>query len=345
MGKRLIVFLIFFNISYGGSLVDADATDGQIKTGTELLLKQYNWNVFWKEFSISASDWVMCKTKDPKKGMFGMAATMIEPLYLIDVTQKNNKIASLGLTIGKARPDKNGDMIGNGGVYVNVFKFPLMHMILKKTTKGLFAFENDYPKLVYLGILDPKKWNDILAFSLIPERGLFETVFGALAGAASCVANSTFALLPASYKRDSDVGKQLRTIMDSAYYSMGCVGNIPTGTISTHENPIITAKLVAGSVLSDMHSNKGVVATLNTKHRIRSVLNGYTKDILCRGVKNPLMPVSQYTMQLLYPTVGKTNELGISPMNYAFKGKGKADKTVIMVVNQRKDYAAFAYQD
>jgi len=340
----LILFLTLKLYADGGGMVDAKATDEQVKTGIELLLSQYDWNVFWKEFTISASEWVMCKTDDPKKGMFGMAATMIEPLYLVDVTTINNKVSSLGLTIGKFRPDKSGNSKGNGGVYVNVFKFPLMHMILKKTTKGMFAFENDYAKLVYLGVLDPKKWNDILAFSLIPERGLFETVSGALAGAASCVANSTFALLPSNYKRNSEVGKQLKTIIDSAYFSMGCVGNIPTGTISTHENPIITAKLVTGSVLADMHSNKGVVATLNTKHRIRSTLNGYSKDILCRGKKNPIMPVSQYTMQLLYPTIGPSNELGINPMNYAFKNKGSGN-TVILVVNQRKDYAAFAYQD
>jgi hypothetical protein len=97
--------------------------------------------------------------------------------------------------------------------------------------------------------------------------------------------------------------------------------------------------------MSDMYSKKGIVASFDTKHRVRSTLNGYSKDLLCQGEYNPLIPLTAHTVQMLYPTVSDTNEFGISPANYAFKGKGKADKSVVLVVNQRKDYAAFAYRD
>ena len=315
-----------------------------VKNGTELLLTQYDWGSFWEEFTISPSEWIMCKTSDPKKGMFGMAATMSQPLYLADVTTKNNKVNSIGMTLGNERLDKSGSH-AKGGLYVNLFRIPLMSMLLKKTSKGLFAFENSKPALVYLGMLDFKKWNDPLAASMIPERVLYSNLKGALASVASCTANTVLDSMSGKNKRSSGMGKALRSVVDFNYYSIGCLGMIPPGTVATHSDPLMTAKLVIASVLSDMHSKKGVAVSINVKHRVRSPLNGHSKKILCHGIINPIMPPSQYTMQLLYPTVGPVKELGISPIEYSFKGRGQSGKNVIYIINERRDYAAYAYQD
>lgn len=345
MRKTLLLMFLTASLYGAGSVSSSSVTDNDLKNGFELALQEYPYGDFWEGFYISPSEWYSCATSDPKKGLFGMKATMIEPLYLVDVTNKNNEVKSLGLKLGTFRPDKSGLLNNDGGTYVNIFKIPLFHMLLKNTTNGLFAFEKGNAKLVYLGMIDPKKWNDILAFSLIPERGLFETVSGALAGAASCLANSTYDMLDEKDKFNTTVGKELRAIIDAAYFSAGCIGNIPTGTISTHENPLMTAKLVTASVLSDMHSHKGAVASLEVKHRVRSVLNGYQKDILCRGEgKNLIVPLSQYSMVVIYPTTGQSKEIGISPMEYAFRNRGSGN-TVMLMINQKKEYVAFAYQD
>lgn len=340
---KLLLLSLLTSVSLNAELISID--NKHQRSGLELLISEYDWDVFWEEFSIDISNWVTCKTDDLKAGLFGPTATMIEPLYLVDVVSANNKIESLGITLGSYRPDKSATLDDSGGVYVNVIKIPLFHKILKKVSKGLFAFTKGQPKPVYIGALDPKKWNDVLAYSMIPERIALLTPSGAIAGAMGCLSNTILQELSGNSKRTSETAKNLRRMIDAQYYVMGCAGVLPTGTTTVHTDPILTAKLATASVLADMHSNKGVVSTIATKHRVRSILNNYSKDIYCNGIKNPILPFTQYTVQLLYPTVGEANEFGLGPTNYAFKGGTKAGRAVLFVVNERKDYAAFAYRD
>ena len=81
----------------------------------------------------------------------------------------------------------------------------------------------------------------------------------------------------------------------------------------------MSAILMTGSVLSDMHSNKGAVGVLDVKHTTLNTLNGYDEKLWCENVKNPLFPYTQYTAQLVYPTVGKAQELGVSPFMIKFE--------------------------
>jgi hypothetical protein len=95
-----------------------------------------------------------------------------------------------------------------------------------------------------------------------------------------------------------------------------------------------------------MFSRKGVVADFSIRHTTRNVLNKYTKKILCAPVVNPIFPQTAFTWQLLYPTVSKTHELGISPVANDFHSAGgESDKLVYFIYNQRREYAPFAYQE
>lgn len=345
MKKLLLTSILASSLLYSEVGDVNDTVSDNLKSGVELMLTEYNFENFWETFSISGSEWVVCKTTDLNKGMFGMAARMSQPIYIGDVSNVNNKVASLGIEIGKERLDKTGELT-EGGAYANIFKMPLMGILLKKTTKGLFAFDSSVPKIVYLGITDVKKWNDPLALSMAPERSMFLNVRGAIAGAFSCASSELYGALSESYRRESSAGKRLGSVIDANYYTMGCLGSIPVGTISKHPAPIAAGKLIMASILSDLHSKKGMAVSFGVKHRTRNALNGYSEDILCKGDEtNPILPLTQYTSQLIYPTTGEVLEMGVSPLEYAFKGKGEADKTMIFIINERRDYAAFAYQD
>jgi len=350
--KKIILalsFILIANIKVFAGQVSAEATDSQIKTGVELLLTQYDWTSFWKEFKISAKI-RFCPLKDPTQSLIGIDARLIEPLYLVDVTTKGNYIPALGMTVGKKELQKTGTNLGIGSaMYVNVFKFPLMNMLLKKiNSEGIFAFETGNPKLVYIGKIDPKKWNDILSSALNPERSLYATVYGALAGVVSCVANSTLDLLPASVVRDSSVGRSLRKVIDTMYFSLGCGGTIPTGTLVMNESPILAGLLAFTSVLTDMYGKRGITNALDVSHTVKSILNKYDKKIMCRPQSSKVMlPIlTQFKTQLIYPTVTKSHELGINPTSYFFRTKGDSGfKTLIFAISQRRDYSAMAYKN
>lgn len=322
--------------------IGTKTTDQQNKTGVELLLEQYDWNYFWSEFTLDLSTIIACEFKNVNESIIGVAATSIEPLYLVDAGTSNSKMMTLGVEIGSYLPEQQGTSTVSGGVYVNIFKFPLMNMLLKNTTKGMFDWEKGYPQLVYAGQTDPKKWNDILAFSMIPERGIFATTFGAIAGAASCAANEPLDLLSGSTKRQSASAESLREVVDSLYYSAGCLGSVPTGTMSTSDSPIANAILTATSVMQDVHSHKGMTADLFAAHSVKSTLNGYSKKVLCERLPILSMPLTQYTVQLLSPTVSGAHEIGVSDMTYAFKNyKGEANKSVMIIFSKRNDYMSF----
>lgn len=342
----LSILLIIKAVSGAQELkIGSSVSSEDMKTGIELVLAQYEWANMWEEMTMSA-DIVTCKPKTTHTGMIGVAATIIEPLYLVDMTTTKGSIPVLGMQITKSRPDKSGNATEDGGAYVHSFFFPIMNKLLSGVDSGgVLVFEKGVPRLAYMGEIDPKKWNDFIASYLAPERTMFANVVAALGSVASCFANSTLDKLPSSWKREGKIGRTARSVIDSMYFSVGCLGPVPMGTISVHPSPFATAILSNVSVLSDMHSGKGIVSTVKVPHVVKSVLNGYSKKILCSPQDGTIIPMTQYTTQVLYPTISKTHELGVSAAEYAFKGKGGLEsKNVIMVINQRRDYAAMAYQ-
>ena len=343
MFYRLIFFILIFLLPLGAE--DYYSVDkAKSKSGVELLLTQYEWSNMWKEITITPKV-TTCEPANTKKGMISpFIATLSEPLYIAEVTIKKGEVKAFNSSL-LSDPAGTGTNKSSGGIYVNIIKFPLMNMLLKNSTKGMLAFEKGSPKITYLGILDPKKWNNVLALSMIPERSIFASIKGQLASAVSCVGYTSLEYLSAQNKRTSSTGEKLKDLINTFHYSMGCLGPIPTGTSSMHQDSISNGLITISSVFSDMFSRKGVVSDISVNHTTRNILNNYSKKILCHSIPNPLFPQTAYTVQLIYPTVSKTHEWGISPSEYNFNGAGESGKLVVFVISQRRDYAAFAYQE
>lgn len=344
MKKFNFLFILFLLLGTLESFADElDISEEQSKNGIDLLVSSYDWDVFWREVGFFGdAPLVLCDTSDPSKSAFVFPMTLIEPLYLMESTIHANKINILGANIGRFAPETAGTNTEGGGTYVNVVKLPIMHLLLASSSiNGLFTFEEGAPMLTYIGLLDPKKWWDVLAIAMAPERYIFATVPGALAGLASCAAVTALDVLPASVVRNSAAGESLRGIIDSLYFSAGCNGAMPVGTISAHDSPIINAIIVGLSVMSDVHSHKGVAVDVFAAHTVLSTLNGYDEKIICKPVNNPALPITMYTLQVLSPIASKNHELGVNATNYAFKNPtGKADVLTMMVLSKRRDYGA-----
>lgn len=314
------------------------------KSGIELTLTEYDWEGMWNEYSLRPKI-TTCKPKNINKGILSFAeATISEPLYLVDVSIKKGEIKAFNAQILKDA-SKTGTARGDGGVYVNMIKIPLMNMLLKNTTKGMLVFEKGYMKPVYLGVLDPKKWDNILASDVAPERKIFASIKGQLAAIVSCLSYASLDLMPRRYRGYSTTGNYIKDTIDPFYYAVGCLGPVPTGTSTTHFDPISNGILAASSIFTDMFTRKGVISEMFAKHTTKNVLNGHSKEIVCRGMYHPIFPQSAYTQQLIYPTTTKNHELGIPPAEYNFHGVGESGKLVEFIFSQRRDYATMAYQD
>jgi hypothetical protein len=314
------------------------------KSGIELFFENYDWGGMWKELTAEPK-LVTCKPKGLDKGFVSFSeSTITEPLYLVSATIKKGEIKSYNLSLSDS-PDKTGVASDDGGVYVNITKFPIMNLLLKNSTRGALAFEKGSIKPVYIGMFDPKKWDNIMSRDMSPEKLIFSSLKAQLASVVSCIAYSTLDMLPRNKRASGSVSLKLKDTIDLFYFSDGCLGPLPAGTSTEHPDAISNGNLAASSVFLDMFSRKGVVSDFTIKHTTRNILNSHTKKILCEPVINPIFPQSAYTQQLLYPTVGKTHELGVSPAQNNFHGAGESEKLVYFIYSQRRHYAPFAYQE
>ena len=288
---KKMILLLFTSLYLMAATVDIGAvqedgmTDEEKSDGMTLLLKQYDWATMWKEFMpLGTIKTCIRKGKNSsKKGMLGVKFTLSEPLYLIDMTTSSNYMQSVGLSIGPDRPDKTGLSLEDGDVYINVFKFPIMGMLLKGVKDAsFFAFDDSNPTPVYFGSIDPKKWNDILSFSLIPEKGIYASIIGNVAAGLTCPLFEIMDKLPASsMRKEGGIGYGLREIVDPYYYAVGCLGPAPTGTITVHPNPVSTGILATKSVFDDLFSHKGAGLDMRIAHTTKNALNGANDNIFC----------------------------------------------------------------
>lgn len=337
----IVLLLVCFSISLNAS---NDKKSRKGKSGIELLIENYDWDGMWNEFSLRPK-FTHCKPKNINKGMLSFAeATISEPLYLVDVSVKKGEMKTFNTTMFE-NPLETGTARDGGGVYVNMVKIPFMNLLLRNTTKGMLVFEKGYIKPVYMGVFDPKKWDNILARDLSPERVVFASIKGQLAAIVSCISNTSLNLLPRRMRGYSSIGGYLKDSIDPFYYAVGCLGPIPTGTSTVHYDPISNGILAAVSIFTDVFGRRGVVTEFSAKHTTKNSLNNHSDKILCSAIINPIFPQSAYTQQLLYPTVTKTFELGVAPSQYDFHGAGESGKLVYFIFNQRRDYATMAYQD
>lgn len=344
--------------SNGSSLGSNDT--GQQQNGLVLLLQQYDWASMWKQITFQGG-LKFCWHKGPNainEGVVGIKMTDAEPLYLGDNTMSNDRVPVLGIKIEKWDPARKGYMINDsGGAYTHLFRIPLMHMLLKHTDlSGALVFAGGYPTPVYLGNIDFKRWNDIISLALIPERAIFGNLVGNIAAAATCPLYTALDLMPLN-KQISPTGfaRVLKSPIDTMYYGLGCIGPIPVGTLTEHPASIANAILDSVSVMTDMYSKKGLGLSFGFYHTTLNPITHYNQDVWCNPLENPIMPLAQFTFQLLSPTVSKPHDLGVSPAVYAFHYVGitptkhvtkvtrSAARTSIFIYTQRRDYAAEAY--
>lgn len=335
-----IVILLFPLFLQAQSSVDK----AKSQSGIELFFQNYDWDSMWAEITMTFKI-TTCKPKDSDKGFISpYIATISEPLYLAGVSIRKGEIKAFNSSLFEDA-SKTGNNSDDGGIYVNIIKFPLMNMLLKNTTRGALVFEKGSIKPVYIGIFDPKKWDNIMASDMTPEKKIFASARAQLASVVSCVAFTGLDAMSPSSRRTGSVAEKLKDTVDLFYFSTGCLGPTPTGTSTVHQDPISNGILAINSIFYDMYSRKGAVADLSARHTTRNILNSHSEKILCKSLINPIFPQSAFTTQLLFPTISKTHELGVSPAQYNFHGAGESGKNVFFIINQRRDYASFAYQE
>jgi hypothetical protein len=343
---KFILLLSILLLPLVGSLGAAQSSVEKAKgqSGIELFFLNYDWDSMWSEITATVA-LTTCTPKDTKQGLISpYIGTIIEPLYLAGVSIRKGEIKAFSSSVFDD-PSKTGTNKDAGGVYVNITKFPIMDTLLGNSTRGALAFEKGSIQPVYIGIFDPKKWDNVMAADMTPEKQIFASVRAQLASVVSCMAYSALDVMPSSYKRTSAPASMLKDTVDTFYFSTGCLGPIPTGTSTVHQTPISNGILAINSIFLDMFSRKGIVADFYARHTTRNTLNGHSDDILCKPLVNPIFPQSAYTTQLLYPTVSSTHEFGVAPVSYNFHGAGESGKSVFFIISQRRDYAAFAYQE
>ena len=153
IGKALVLALCCVSVLFGETSAElfydkkAQLSESEKKDGISLLLKNYQWSNMWKELTFK-NHIVICKHKGKnaaKRGMIGIEATAIEPLYLVDMTTEANEMKSIGLHLGSPRPDKTGDATDSGGTYIHVFKFPLFYTLFRENTDGMEFWHTSIP--------------------------------------------------------------------------------------------------------------------------------------------------------------------------------------------------------
>lgn len=352
MRLSIILLVVYiFTITLNGASaasVGQNLDKKQTETGLAIFLSSYDWQGgVYDELEIDFSDWRSCGTDDTTKAIYGPTTYIAEPLYLVESTTSHDYVSLLGVNIGGNHPEKTGVSTKTGGVYVNIFKFPIMSMLLEGKTKGVLVFEKGYPKIVYLGVLDPKKWDNVLSFQMNPLRNIYATVQAALTGAVSCMSNTTLDAMGTSNMHNNGAADALRSTIDTIYYNNGCAGQVPFGTDTVHTGPITSGIQAITAVMSDMHSKTGLTSDLFASHTVRSAVNGYDDNILCGSSNSyPTIPITMYTIQMLLPTTSAIHTLGVNPLVYANKNyKGNAEKSVIFAIGKRREYINGAYRN
>jgi hypothetical protein len=139
-------------------------------------------------------------------------------------------------------------------------------------------------------------------------------------------------------------GFKIRGMVDSFYYTAGCIGPLPVGVNSAHDDPISTTILTTISTLGDLFMKKGTGIFSAVSDTTKNTFNGYNKNVMCHPLEPKIIPITQYSVQLLSPSVSSTHEIGVNPLKYAYHhNAGDADVTVMMIFNKRRDFNAYAY--
>lgn len=220
----------------------------------------------------------------------GIAMSMWEPMYIIEVVRQPYSFPFLGLQIPPPTPSPFGSAQvannGEGSFYqVHAVSYPIFTLLNLFT--DVLCLSQKSVNIDYLTELDPT-WNDsMLATLLSPEAVLVSNQIGAIACIGSCLAE-TAALVPAPV----DAGSGL-LVTDNLFWCGGCLGfNYPMdGQVGQSTSQIQDSSLLVSRMVARMH-RVGLLwdTTLPTS------VNG-----LCQATPRPFTKLSQYKIQLIYP--------------------------------------------
>jgi conjugal transfer pilus assembly protein TraU len=221
----------------------------------------------------------------------GVAMSMWEPLYIIEVVRDPFNFPFLGMSIpppaGVFSPHGSAEVAaqGQGSFYqVHAIAYPVLTLLNLFT--DLLCLSTKTVNMDYLTELDPT-WNDsLLATLLAPEAVLVSNILGAIACIGDCLAE-TAALVPGT---DSGAGLQ---VTDNLFWCAGCLGfNYPMdGQVAQSTNQIQDSSLLVSRMVARMHRVGLMMDTTNPLS-----VNG-----ACQASPRPFMKHSQYKIQLIYP--------------------------------------------
>ncbi|MCK9549461.1 hypothetical protein [Aquamicrobium sp.] len=336
-----------------------------------------DYSRFWKEYRLVGKP-VFCGIDKITDGLIGFESTLIEPTMIAETTRTKWRIESLGLDLdlGSSSDAANAAIAnatsGTSGtnssyvstassttkklletgrsrsadastslrMYNHLFQIPLFHMLFKEKSRGAFCFEGGTTGIVYMSELDPSSNVDLYRLKMMPLLATMLTEQGLVNSIASCVANEAQDILSPSQQRDS-VGRPFRDVRDIFFYVNGCKGILPLGDYGTNQDPIASAFDIA---IGNMHFMSTTSPLFS--QTVRSTQNAYSEKILCKPFVGPApFIMSQFAAQVVRPRVGKVHEMGVTPAESTFfKNDGTTGDNAVLLIWQRRDYAAFAYK-
>jgi hypothetical protein len=344
-------------------------------------LKNTDWGYFYKEFELSFTPGLCGKGLDKA---IGLKAKMVEPIGYFETTRKPlyfpfadldlgkgsyKNVVTAGSTRSSVREESGRDEFTNS----HFIYAPIMGMIFKKKIP-LFCFSNADLSMPFLSEFFPPYKKDVIFKNMIGPMATMFTPQGLMSTFLNCSATIGMEAIHGgeplnkgvliekqeniySNSMDTDSLKAkgdeaLKFIRNSMFYTVGCHGFAPVGGFIPAQDPNIDAELLLYSTLNLLHGASSALPAPFLYKQTNFGMNGGKNgqglqviDSMCAPQKYASAIESQYTTQLVYPTVGTPHELGAPPLQVSVASNVPGSKdSVVFLVWQRRDYFAFAYE-
>lgn len=285
---------------------------------------------------ISTVDWVFYADALQFKGVcncvrdghikIGLKWQVAEPFAFVEVVRKAWEFKCLGQSTSKAEVSKqDGNNKSKRGANPNVhyIKYPVFAVLnlamdnLCVTKKGE---KDDFDKVVDgldfipngFSEINPLLKDDFLANLAQPYKILTATPPAQIACLGSCAASS----MPAS------AIEYMEPLRNSLYWCAGCWGALGVNTTSVSgKDPVVESGLIAARMIDMLHYDLqlNVYKEIDGLNWASSMSNfGVPSDVKCSPKKFPVIPISQYWMQLAYPVVRDAVPLGDFPPKWSW---------------------------
>jgi hypothetical protein len=347
----------------------------QLKAPLFNLFSSTDWGLFLKMFEIKL------KVKFCGEGLdkaIGFKARMIEPVGYFETTKRPLYFPFADLDLGgniKKSGHTRATITSEGGrdefVWSHFIYIPIMGMIFKKKIP-IFCFARGDLQLPLINEFLPMYSKDLMYKNMIAPMVVMFTPQGLLSTVLDCGAtvinhemedfDSDMNLGSDGKVENIDVNKvssedleskgedYVKYVMNSMYFSVGCLGFTPVGGYIEAQDPGVDAELLLYQAINLLHGASSVMpapflykqtnftANLGSKNDIAMY------DTMCEPKKYPMGIQTQYIPQRAYPTVGEAHAMGMTPISTTTAANlpGSND-SFVFVVWELRDYAAFAY--